>query len=47
MVPRFGLSAENFGENLKDGYQKVDVDGDPSEPLEAAQEYVNKIRSSV
>ena len=42
MVPRFGLSAENFGENLKDGYQKVDVDGDPSEPLEAAQEYVNK-----
>merc|ERR1712110_219188 len=42
MVPRFGLSAENFGENLKDGYQKVDVEGDPCEPLEAAQEYINE-----
>ena len=42
MAPRFGLSAESFGENLKDGYQKVDVDGDPCEPLEAAQEYVNE-----
>ena len=42
MAPRFGLSAENFAENLKDGYQKVDVEGDPCEPLEAAQEYINE-----
>ena len=42
MANRFGLSAENFGENLKDGYQKVDVEGDPSEPLEAAQDYINE-----
>ena len=39
---RFGLSAENFGENLKDGYQKVDVEGDPHEPQEAAAEYTNE-----
>lgn len=39
---RFGLSAENFGENLKDGYQKVDVEQDPSDPLEVAAEYTNE-----
>ncbi len=37
---RFGLSAEMYGENLHDGYQKTDVDQDPSDPLEAAAEYV-------
>ena len=37
---RFGLSAENFGENLHDGYHKVDVEQDVSPPLEAAAEFV-------
>ena len=37
---RFGLSAENFGENLHDGYQKVDVEQDEAPPLEVAAEFV-------
>ncbi len=40
MAKRFGLTPENFAENLRDGYQKVEVTQDPSEPLEAAAEYV-------
>ena len=38
---RFGLSAENFAENLRDGYQKVDVEQEPLEPLEVAGQYAN------
>jgi transcription elongation factor SPT6 len=37
---KFGLTAENFGENLHDGYQKVDVNQEPSDPIEAAAEKV-------
>ena len=42
MVGRFGLTAEQFGENLHDGYSKVDVEQDPAEPLEAAAEYTSE-----
>ena len=39
---RFGLTPTEFGENLKDGYQKIDVRQDPSDPTEAAMEYVSE-----
>eukprot|EP00096_Caligus_rogercresseyi_P013174 TRINITY_DN584_c0_g1_i1.p1 TRINITY_DN584_c0_g1~~TRINITY_DN584_c0_g1_i1.p1 ORF type:complete len:1752 (-),score=659.27 TRINITY_DN584_c0_g1_i1:156-5411(-) len=41
MSKRFGLTPEQFAENLRDGYQKHDLDQEPSEPLEVASEYVN------
>ena len=42
MASRFGLSPTEFGENLKDGYSKIDVRQDPSEPMEAAAEYLGE-----
>lgn len=41
MGGRFGLSAANFAENLRDGYQKVDVEQENLDPLEVAGQYVN------
>ena len=40
IASRFGLTPAEFGENLKDGYQKVDPRQDPVDPLEAAADYV-------
>jgi transcription elongation factor SPT6 len=37
---RFGLTPEQFGENLRDNYQRHDVDQCPMEPLELAADYV-------
>ncbi|CAB4057108.1 SUPT6H [Lepeophtheirus salmonis] len=42
MSKRFGLTPEQFAENLRDGYQRHDLDQEPSEPLEVAAEYVNQ-----
>ncbi len=41
MCSRFGLTAESFAENLKDGYQKVDVEQEPMAPSEVAEDYKN------
>jgi len=40
LARKFGLSAEQFGENLRDQYQRHDVEQDPAEPLEIAEQYV-------
>ena len=40
LARKFGLSAEQFGENLRDQYQRHDVDQDPAEPLELADQYI-------
>ncbi|XP_053375824.1 transcription elongation factor SPT6-like isoform X2 [Mercenaria mercenaria] len=37
---RFGLTPEQFGENLRDNYQRHDVDQCPMEPLEMAADYI-------
>lgn len=39
---RFGLTPEQFAENLRDNYQRHDVDQEASEPIEVAKEYVSK-----
>ncbi|ESO97932.1 hypothetical protein LOTGIDRAFT_103494 [Lottia gigantea] len=39
---RFGLTPEQFGENLRDNYQRHDVEQCPVEPLELAKDYVNR-----
>ena len=40
LASKFGLTAEQFGENLRDQYQRHDVEQDPAEPLESAQQYI-------
>ena len=42
MAKRFGLTPEEFAVNLRDNYQKNEVEQYPSEPLELAQEYVSR-----
>ena len=36
---RFGLTPEQFGENIRDNYQRHDVDQCPMEPIELAKDY--------
>jgi len=42
MAEEIGLKAWEFGENLQDGYQKVDVRKNDKEPLKLAEEYADK-----
>lgn len=38
---RFGLRPEQFGENIRDNYQRHEVDQCPMEPLQLAEEFVS------
>ena len=40
MVKEFGLEAWEFGENMQDGYQKIDVRQVDKAPLQVAEEYI-------
>lgn len=40
LVRKFGLTPEQFGENLRDNYQRHDVEQDPAEPDELATEFI-------
>ena len=40
MAQRFGLTPEQFGENLRDGYLRNEPEQDPSDVAEAATEYL-------
>ena len=40
MVAKFGLKPEQFGDNLRDGYQKHETEQHPVEPEECAAEFV-------
>lgn len=42
MIQHFGLTAEQFGENVRDNYQRHETEQHAVEPLEAAKEYINK-----
>ncbi|XP_053682343.1 transcription elongation factor SPT6 isoform X2 [Sabethes cyaneus] len=44
---RFGLSPEHFAENVRDSYQRHEVDQEPSEPFDVCREYVNHRFTSV
>ena len=37
---KFGLNPDQFGENLRDNYQRHDPEQYPMAPLELAKEYV-------
>ena len=40
LAARFGLSPEQFGENLRDNYQRHETSQYHAEPEDAAQEYI-------
>ncbi|KOX79279.1 Transcription elongation factor SPT6 [Melipona quadrifasciata] len=40
---KFGLTPEHFAENLRDNYQRHEVDQEPTEPLTIANEYCSQI----
>ena len=42
LARKFGLSPEQFGENLRDNYQRHEVDQDPAELQLLAEEFLNK-----
>lgn len=44
---RFGLTPEDFAENLRDNYQKHDVEQEALDPAEVAGEYVSKTFQTV
>ncbi|XP_056634239.1 transcription elongation factor SPT6 [Diorhabda sublineata] len=41
LAKKFGLTPEQFGENLRDNYQRHEVDQDPTEPADVAKEYLS------
>ncbi|KAJ4440072.1 hypothetical protein ANN_08204, partial [Periplaneta americana] len=41
LAKRFGLTPEQFGENLRDNYQRHEVEQEPTEPIEVAREYIS------
>ncbi|XP_052215259.1 transcription elongation factor SPT6-like isoform X2 [Dreissena polymorpha] len=41
MASQFGMSPEQFGENVRDNYTRHEVDQCPMEPLELAKDYVS------
>lgn len=42
LAKRFGLTPEHFAENLRDNYQRHEVDQEHIEPAEAAKEYLSR-----
>ncbi|KAH9493338.1 Transcription elongation factor SPT6 [Dermatophagoides farinae] len=42
MASRFGLTPEQFGEHISEGYHKHEIEQHPVDPLEAAQEHISK-----
>ena len=42
MARKFGLTPEQFGENLRDNYQRYDVEQDPVDPLTLAEQFISK-----
>lgn len=40
LAKKFGLTPEQFGENLRDSYQRHETEQFPAEPLELSKDYV-------
>ncbi|CAG9861207.1 unnamed protein product [Phyllotreta striolata] len=47
LAKKFGLSPEQFAENLRDNYQRHEVDQEPVEPSEVAREFISPKFSTV
>ncbi|XP_071546473.1 transcription elongation factor SPT6 [Panulirus ornatus] len=46
LTKKFGLTPEQFGENLRDNYQRFDVEQCPEDPMKEADEYLSKMCST-
>nr|XP_045607015.1 transcription elongation factor SPT6-like [Procambarus clarkii] len=46
LTNKFGLTAEQFGENLRDNYQRFDVQQWPEDPTREAKQLISKICST-
>ncbi|KAK8722073.1 hypothetical protein OTU49_012465 [Cherax quadricarinatus] len=46
LTKKFGLSPEQFGENLRDNYQRFDVEQCPEDPMKEAEEHLSKMCST-
>ncbi|KAK4315769.1 hypothetical protein Pmani_013007 [Petrolisthes manimaculis] len=46
LTKKFGLTPEQFGENLRDNYQRFDVEQCPEDPSKEAEEYLSKMCST-
>ena len=42
LAKKFGLTPEQFGENLRDNYQRYDPEQHPMEPAETAREFISR-----
>jgi transcription elongation factor SPT6 len=42
LAKKFGLTPEQFGENLRDNYQRHEAEQESTEPMEVAEEYISK-----
>ncbi|OXA61519.1 Transcription elongation factor SPT6 [Folsomia candida] len=42
LVKKFGLTPDRFAENLRDSYQRYEVEQYPMDPLDTAKEYMNE-----
>lgn len=46
LAKKFGLSPEHFAENLRDNYQRYEVDQDHVEPAETAKQFLSPLVST-
>ncbi|KAG7162673.1 Transcription elongation factor SPT6-like [Homarus americanus] len=46
LTKKFGLTPEQFGENLRDNYQRFDVEQCPEDPMKEAEEFQSKMCST-
>lgn len=46
LTKQFGLTAEQFGENLRDNYQRYEVEQCPTEPMKEAENYLSRMCTS-
>lgn len=42
LAKRFGLTPEQYAENVRDSYQRHEVEQEPNDPTDVAKEYLNK-----
>lgn len=47
LAKKFGLTPEHFAENLRDNYQRHEVEQEPVEPQEIAKQYLSPKFSTV
>lgn len=47
LAKRFGLTPDQYGENLRDNYQRHEVEQEAATPLDVAKEYISRLVASL